>query len=68
MDSYVDSKCVLRDTTRDPSPQPCPDCGRTHIQGEHIVWQVPTVEPYGYRVVWEGCADCWVRRTNPVPS
>ena len=55
---------VLRDTSRDPHRDPCPDCGRTHMQGEHVVWTVPATEG-GYRVVWSGCCDCWVRRTSP---
>lgn len=56
---------VLRDTWLDPHPEPCSDCGRTHLQGEHLALQVVTAVPGEYRVVWEGCVDCWLLRTNP---
>ena len=54
----------LRDMSREPYPAPCPDCGRTYLNGENVTWQVPATDG-GQRVVWSGCADCWVRRTNP---
>lgn len=49
---------------RKPHPDPCRDCGRRHLRGEHVQWRVPTTEG-GSRVAWEGCCDCWVRRTSP---
>lgn len=58
----------LVEMIRKEHPEPCTDCGRTYLQGENITWQVPTAEPNGHRVVWEGCVDCWIRRTNPDES
>jgi len=59
----------LVDKRLDPHPTPCPDCGRVHLVGEHVVYAVPAPQtPTGYRTVWQGCADCWVTRTNPEPD
>ena len=54
----------FRDITREPHPEPCPDCHRVYLNGENVTITVPT-RPLGTRVVWSGCADCWVKRTNP---
>jgi hypothetical protein len=54
----------LSDISREPHPTPCGDCGRTYLNGENITWTVPTA-PSGNRVVWSGCCDCWIRRTDP---
>lgn len=51
------------DVSRQPYPEPCPDCHRIHLNGEHIALNVPTTD--GTRVAWEGCVDCWVARTGP---
>lgn len=65
----TDQKIHLVDTSREPYDVRCIDCGRIHLHGEHVIWQVPTKEPGGMRTVWEGCADCWMRRSNPsVPT
>ena len=45
-------------------PDRCRDCGRVHLRGEHVSWEVPTPDG-GHRVAWEGCCDCWLRRTDP---
>lgn len=55
----------ITDLARDPHPVPCPDCGRAYLNGENITVHAPTAEPNGTRVVWSGCVDCWVRRTDP---
>lgn len=55
----------LRIMAREPHGKPCGDCGREHLNGEHVQWYVPTAEPNGRRLVWEGCIDCYVRRTDP---
>lgn len=50
----------IRDTSKDAKPDPCPDCSRTYTVGESVQVRVPErPEP-----VWEGCIDCWVRRTS----
>lgn len=56
---YDGNPLRLVDQTREPHQTPCIDCGRTHLQGEHVMWR-----PID-RLVWEGCADCWIKRTNP---
>ena len=56
----------IRDIGREPVSEPCPDCGRTYLQGERVTVTVPT-PTIGYRDVWSGCCDCWVRRTDPAP-
>lgn len=58
---------TLRDITREPQTEPCPDCGRTYLNGENVTMTVPG-RGHRVRVVWSGCADCWVRRTNPVEA
>lgn len=65
MSEHLAQEFVIRDTQRDPHPQPCGDCGRIHLQGEHLAFRVVTSVPGEYRVVWEGCVDCWLLRTNP---
>lgn len=65
MSEYMSKNLILRDTQRDPHPEPCSDCGRTHLNGEHLEFRVVTAIPGEYRVVWEGCVDCWLIRTNP---
>ena len=57
----------LHDISRDVHLSSCGDCGREHINGEHVVWTVPTNDngAGSTRIVWEGCADCYIRRTNP---
>lgn len=55
---------TLHDVRRAPHPTPCPDCGRTYLNGEGITWTVPDPDG-GQRTVWSGCVDCWIRRTNP---
>ncbi len=56
---------TIIDVRRQPHPLPCSDCGRVHLVGEHVVVSAPTPKPNETRAVWEGCVDCWVRRTNP---
>ena len=63
----ADSTFRLTDMTRENYPIPCPDCRREHLNGEHVAFSVPAPEG-GTRIAWEGCADCWIRRTNPVMS
>lgn len=58
----------FRDIGREPHPTNCGDCGRLHLNGEHIVVNVPMPEPGAIRKAWEGCVDCWVKRTNPDPT
>lgn len=49
------------DPTTELKPDPCPDCKRTYVVAEAIQVRVDgRPEP-----VWEGCVDCWVRRTSP---
>lgn len=59
-----DHSINLTDVTRQPHPDPCPDCGQEHMNGEHISLTVPASDG-GTRTVWEGCADCWAKRTDP---
>jgi len=58
----------LTDSRVQPHPQPCQDCGRPHLNGEHVgftVTRVPTADdPATERMVWSGCADCWEKRTR----
>lgn len=54
----------LIDPRQEQHQAPCRDCGRTHLQGEHLAMIVPTPEG-GTRVAWEGCVDCWIIRTSP---
>jgi len=61
----IDGYHHLTDITRENFPTPCPDCHREHLNGEHVSFSVPTPEGGLSRIVWEGCADCWIRRTNP---
>lgn len=63
--STIHSAVSLRDTSRDPYPDPCIDCGRAHLNGEHVVWSAPLAEPNQTRIVWQGCVDCFIRRTDP---
>ena len=51
---------ALRDSSAEPHATPCRDCQQVHLQGNHIA-----MTAVGGRVVWEGCSDCWVRRTDP---
>lgn len=60
----TDPNIIATDPTRWPHREPCPDCGRVYLNGENITWTVPTA-PSGNRVVWSGCCDCWIRRTEP---
>ena len=53
----------LRDMSREPYPTPCPDCGRTYLNGEGISISVPAPENKT-RIAWSGCIDCWLRRTS----
>lgn len=46
-----------------PAVAPCRDCGREHVQGDHVVWTATDGS-----INWEGCATCWVKRTNPKPQ
>ena len=57
----------LLDPMREHYPKPCADCGRDHLNGEHVCWQVPDNpnNQGSMRTVWEGCIDCYIRRTNP---
>ena len=57
----------LHDISRDVYLKSCGDCGREHLNGEHVVWTVPTKDDgaESTRTVWEGCTDCYIRRTNP---
>lgn len=58
------TECEFRDPSRDPAPNPCPDCKRTYLNGENITIMVP-VPDGGQRIVWSGCVDCWLIRTQP---
>ena len=55
----------LRDISREVYLSSCSDCGREHLNGEHVVWTVPSDGKVSTRTVWEGCVDCYIRRTNP---
>lgn len=55
---------TITDTTREPHKAPCPDCGRTYLNGENVTISVPAPDG-GYRTPWSGCVDCWVKRTSP---
>lgn len=56
---------TFHDPARDQHPDPCPDCGQTHLNGEHLIVHLPTAEPGVTRKGWEGCFDCWIKRTDP---
>lgn len=53
-----------------PVEDPCRDCGRTYTHYERVRWMVPPPKgDRGMRTVWEGCVDCWIRRTTiPTPT
>lgn len=57
-------KVKIVDQSRETHPEPCGDCGRTHLKGEHVAVSVPTPDN-DVRIVWWGCIDCWLRRTSP---
>lgn len=41
-------------------PLPCGDCGRQHLNGDHV-----KVFSTLQETVWEGCVWCWVKRSAP---
>lgn len=43
---------------------PCPDCGRTYTVRESVSVRLN----YQKAPSWEGCVDCWVKRTTPKPN
>lgn len=57
-------KVKIADQSRETHPEPCSDCGRTHLKGEHVVVSVPTPDN-DVRIAWWGCIDCWLQRTSP---
>lgn len=63
----VSTDVAIVDRSRLPHPQPCPDCRREHMMGEHISFHVPSKDG-ATRVAWEGCCDCWIRRTEVNPG
>lgn len=64
-DFWADGRMLLTDQSRNLYPKPCPDCGRSYLNGENVTWNVPMAESNSYRTVWTGCVDCWLKRTNP---
>lgn len=50
-----------------PVDDPCCDCGRVYTYAERVQWLVLDGRG-GSRVAWEGCVDCWVRKTTVPPS
>jgi hypothetical protein len=59
---------VVSDPGRQPFDAPCQDCKRAHLRGEHVAYTVPRIptedDDSTERVAWEGCVDCWERRTR----
>lgn len=62
---WVVTPNIIEDASRQPYSDPCPDCGRTHMRGEHVRVMAPAPTPGENRVAWQGCVDCWVARTDP---
>lgn len=59
------SQLGITDPGRQPHPDPCSDCGRTYLRGEHVQVRVPIAEPGATRLAWSGCVDCWLKHTTP---
>lgn len=58
----------LEDATQALVEDPCGDCGRRYRRVERVRWLVASPDGSGARVAWEGCVDCWVRKTSiPAP-
>lgn len=58
---YTGRDMRIRNPMLDHKDHPCRDCGRVYTLAESVTVRVQTrPDP-----VWEGCIDCWVRRTNP---